>query len=256
MDIISYLAHDRIRISYRPEWNSITGSTNATILLQQVFWRWIGNRGERFYKFLAPPKNPRPESLYQEGDSWLEELNISRHEFNSAVKKLEERDWPLIGHQTGFQKPDRLTFWWIDQENFEVSMRALYADSKIRIPDLSRGTKIRNPDLLHIVQRNNTKNKGRDLHLNEFPDSIKSHPEFLDMWEHFVNKVRKKGPTDRAVRMMVKEFPSPGVFIPSLKQSIKAGWTGLFPVAGPKARNDQISGGYSNDGFEDSTPKS
>ena len=40
-DLLALIADDKQQISYRPRWNAITGSVNATILLQQVIYRWV-----------------------------------------------------------------------------------------------------------------------------------------------------------------------------------------------------------------------
>lgn len=99
---IAFIQDDRNIITYRPRWNEITGSINATILLQQITYRW---RGKPFYKFYKPcPEHPE----YRKGDSWLEELGMGRYEFYNARK--------AIGAQVDAGAPDETTFvsYWTD----------------------------------------------------------------------------------------------------------------------------------------------
>ncbi len=69
---------------YTPELNKITGSVTATLLLMQMIYWWDKQKGKKFYKF----KEPCNHSLYKSGDSWTEELNISRTVFDTALKKI------------------------------------------------------------------------------------------------------------------------------------------------------------------------
>lgn len=70
---------DDVRI-YRPRLNKLTGSHTASILLSQIIFRWEGQGHRPFYKFSAPCNHP----LYKKGDSWQEELDFSRREFEGA----------------------------------------------------------------------------------------------------------------------------------------------------------------------------
>ena len=84
VDLLALIADDQGMISYRPGWNKFTGSINATILLQQVIYRWVKHGRQPFYKFSAPCSQP----AYREGDSWQEELGMSRKELENAKKKI------------------------------------------------------------------------------------------------------------------------------------------------------------------------
>lgn len=75
---------DKKSIPYRPRIAKVVGSITAAILLQQVVYRWNGNGQKAFYKF----KSPCPHTLYQEDDSWTEELGFSKAEFDCAIKKI------------------------------------------------------------------------------------------------------------------------------------------------------------------------
>lgn len=81
---IGIIAYDRKMIAYRPEWRPFTGSVKASILLQQIFFRWDKNDRKPFYKF----KEPCGHHLYRTGDSWTEELGFTRTEFDTALKKI------------------------------------------------------------------------------------------------------------------------------------------------------------------------
>jgi hypothetical protein len=72
---------DRV-IPYRPQFNRITGKVTASLLLQQIRYWWYKVDRRPFYKF----KQPCDHELYQEGDSWCEELDFSRSVFDTALK--------------------------------------------------------------------------------------------------------------------------------------------------------------------------
>ncbi|MCA9368246.1 hypothetical protein KC887_08405 [Candidatus Kaiserbacteria bacterium] len=87
VDILALIEDETRLISYRPTWNAFTGSVNASILLQQIIYRWIKNKRQPFYKFSRPCGHGR----YRKGDSWEEELGMSRSEFETARKKVSTR---------------------------------------------------------------------------------------------------------------------------------------------------------------------
>jgi hypothetical protein len=86
-DPIALLADDKEMITYRPKLNQLTGSVVATILLQQIIYRWVRSNRHPFYKFGAPCAHPN----YKPGDSWQEEIGISRSELETALKKSARR---------------------------------------------------------------------------------------------------------------------------------------------------------------------
>lgn len=104
-DPLMILAGDRHLISYRPILNHITGCVTSTILLQQIIFRWQNAGKKPFYKF----KEPCDHKLYQEGDSWCEELGFSRKQFDTALSN--------IGHKLRKGEPrkrDCLVYYWTD----------------------------------------------------------------------------------------------------------------------------------------------
>lgn len=59
---------------YCPELNLVTGSVNATLLMMQLEYWFKTTALAPFYKFLEPCESPR----YKVGDSWCEEMGLSR----------------------------------------------------------------------------------------------------------------------------------------------------------------------------------
>lgn len=73
---------------YRPQFKRELGSVTASILLNQMIYWWHKMGYNSFYKFKEPCQHP----LYHKGQSWCEELEFSKKEFDNAMKKLKERD--------------------------------------------------------------------------------------------------------------------------------------------------------------------
>lgn len=107
IDIIDIIASDRTLITYRPKLNDLTGSVTATILLQQIMY-WWAQKKRPFYKFKEPCKHPD----YRAGDSWTEELGFSRHEFNTALKKIGAKISRKLPREEAAQHA--LVFYWTD----------------------------------------------------------------------------------------------------------------------------------------------
>jgi hypothetical protein len=66
-------------IPYRPCWNLLTGSPLASILLQQIAFRWQRHGRKPFYKYAAPCDSTRL------GESWQEELGFSLVQFRAGA---------------------------------------------------------------------------------------------------------------------------------------------------------------------------
>jgi len=81
---LSAALDDDTRI-YHPQWNSFTGSTNATILLSQIQFRWQKKKRQPFYKFLIPCAK---HAAYRPGDSWQEEISLGRAALTTARSEL------------------------------------------------------------------------------------------------------------------------------------------------------------------------
>jgi hypothetical protein len=67
-------------IPYHKEYRVFTRSVAGAILFERLEF-WSDRYPDRFYKFFAPAPD---HHLYQEGDSWLEELGFSIEEFRNA----------------------------------------------------------------------------------------------------------------------------------------------------------------------------
>lgn len=133
---------DRNAITYRPRWRSETGSVLATILLQQISYRFEKNQDKPFYKF----KEPCGHDLYREGDSWIEELGFSRTEFDTAIEKIGQK----ISRKTP-RDPNKLVWYWITPERvtwYELNVAAYETMlERIYVNQESCVTKSVNPDL-------------------------------------------------------------------------------------------------------------
>jgi hypothetical protein len=68
---------------YRGDLKRLTGSIAAAILLEKIVY-FAQMRNAAFYKFAAPCTH----QLYRAGDSWQEEVEFTRSEFETALKKI------------------------------------------------------------------------------------------------------------------------------------------------------------------------
>lgn len=71
-------------LKYCPELNTFTGSITASLLMCQLEYWFHHTKGEAFYKFLEPCKDPH----YHTGDSWIEEIGFTKAEFRTAFKHI------------------------------------------------------------------------------------------------------------------------------------------------------------------------
>ena len=73
----------RNTIPYVKELHAIAGGVLGCLAMQQLDY-WFEGHPEGFYKFLEPSDHP----AYKDGDSWTEELGMTRHEFRTAFDKI------------------------------------------------------------------------------------------------------------------------------------------------------------------------
>jgi len=73
----------RNTIPYVKELHPIAGSVLGCLVMQQLDY-WFEGHPEGFYKFLEPSDHP----AYKDGDSWTEEMGMTRHEFRTAFDKI------------------------------------------------------------------------------------------------------------------------------------------------------------------------
>jgi len=76
--------HEENIIPYKPELNSICKTITSNILFNQILYWWEKSNKEEFFKFKAPCNHEK----YKEGNSWCEELNISKKQFDTAIKNI------------------------------------------------------------------------------------------------------------------------------------------------------------------------
>lgn len=133
--LLTMIADDKRTIAYRPRLNTITGSVNATILFQQIVFRWENNEGKPFYKFSAPaPENKH----YRKGDSWQEELGFTRSEFEGArnriavqVGKGQSKDELLQDYAIVYWRDHQnLTWYDLNAEIVEHMIASAYANAE------------------------------------------------------------------------------------------------------------------------------
>jgi hypothetical protein len=103
---LGLLTEDRDKILYRPQLAKLLGVTSA-ILLQQVVYRWDKNGRQPFYKF----KQPCGHKLYQEGDSWCEELAFTRREFDTALGRIATRKSATMTLDQAMQEGQPVVYW-------------------------------------------------------------------------------------------------------------------------------------------------
>jgi hypothetical protein len=97
-----------IRMYYRPSFRRITGSTNAAILLSQIWYMFGWRNYKPFYKFIKPCSHP----LYKVGDSWTEVMEWSYEEFSTAIKKIGKKVTSGSSKKQLYQ--DSIVVYWTD----------------------------------------------------------------------------------------------------------------------------------------------
>ena len=123
-------------IPYRPQYNKITGSVTATIVLQQINYWWHIQHRRPFYKF----KSPCTHEKYREGDSWTEELGIGTTAFNNALKAIgaakitkgTSKTELLRNHLVIYWTDrDRMTWYQINEDMFAYAVYLAYCDPEL-----------------------------------------------------------------------------------------------------------------------------
>jgi len=129
VDILGIIADDRSLVAYRPALNKITGSVLSTIILQQALYWWKKGGRKRFYKFRNKCKHP----LYNEGDSWCEELGFSDKEFDTAIKRIgfkmgktENRIKKEEAFIIYYRDSHDVTWYEINTDNLEKKLNRIY----------------------------------------------------------------------------------------------------------------------------------
>ncbi|MDL2284752.1 hypothetical protein LJC19_06395 [Oxalobacter sp. OttesenSCG-928-P03] len=128
----------RNTIPYVMELREIAGSVSATVLMQQLDY-WFIRYPDGFYKFLEP----RPKaSLYRSGQSWCEELGLSKNEFRSAFDRIGHR-W-LSKSQFDEAK-----------DKFQGKFYASYVDRRTNLTWYLRNHELVDQTLDHLLEMGN-----------------------------------------------------------------------------------------------------
>ena len=194
-DLLKIFANDQRMILYRPEWRTFTGSVTATILLQQILYRWDKNGRKPFYKF----KEPCGHDLYRPGDSWTEELGFSKKEFDSALKRIgtkitQKEPGPTTSMVEYWTDINRVTFYNINPEILQAEINKLYIGSgapsgsggpgftkspkgDLHVKPKKGFRKITNEDLLHYKQKSLTDNDNVQPVKSDTPDPGPVEPD-------------------------------------------------------------------------------
>lgn len=156
--LLSTIGEDPKMIAYRPRLRQIAGSVTATILLQQILYRWKHNNFQPFYKY----KEPCNKDDYRPGDSWCEELGFSREEFDTALKYIGQKVSRNVTKDEGklvwyWTMPDRKTW-------YEVNYAALCkAAIPLYVQRERHATKTIDPALPILYTKNTSKNTTKSV---------------------------------------------------------------------------------------------
>lgn len=138
------------QISYVPAIAKELKSIESAIILNRIFFYWK-TKSKYFYKF----KEPCTHEWYREGDSWTEELSITRKVFDNALKKISIRikkgvtteHNKMIEHWT----TNNVTYYQINLKNWNSFNQKLFDNETFRkskkdFDKLQKGTSINNTD--------------------------------------------------------------------------------------------------------------
>jgi hypothetical protein len=152
-------------IPYRPRWNQLTGSPLGSILLQQILFHWHGNGRKPFPKYTAPCARSQP------GRTWVEELGITRKQFELARARIatkvttgdsarEIRSTSLVIYYT---RADRRT--WYEVNEGLLVRRLLELENKICGPAAGVSSEaVRRPDDGRALERDTNGPQGEKGH--------------------------------------------------------------------------------------------
>lgn len=194
LSALNVLVHDANIIPYRKEFNVITGSIAASILLQQIIYR-CGHRNTPFYKF----KEPCEHNLYKPEQSWKEELGFSRREFDTAItaistkirkgEDLTEITTPVV-HWTTI---DRVTYYQLNTCVLRKVLKRLYetAESAALIKADTAATDSAKPPLV-ISNRDITENTENKKINKKSVSNVEGVEEVFSFWQQTMKKQKSK----------------------------------------------------------------
>lgn len=128
LSLLQIFGEDQGIVLYRPRWNELTGSVTGTVFLSQVLYWWIKSGRKPFYKFNAPCEHRQ----YKAGDSWQEELGMSRDELETAREAVAEKttEDKVIPRQyvTYWRDGGNRTWYRLNEEKLERDLAFIYAE--------------------------------------------------------------------------------------------------------------------------------
>ena len=169
MSYLDLIAEDRQLIVYRPRLNEVTGSVTATILLQQILFRWNQNGKRPFYKFNGPCDHKR----YVSGQSWQEELGFTYSELNTArdkiAKKVLKGQNKVLALRENmvifYTDANRVTWYEVNEKLIEQSLISIYQISKSLITKVNQDsliTKVNQDSQITFLTEKNKEEKGKE----------------------------------------------------------------------------------------------
>jgi len=224
------ISDDPKMIAYRPRLRSLAGSITATILLQQIVYRWTNNDFQPFYKY----KEPCDADDCRPGDSWCEELGFSREEFDSALKRIAQKVSRNVAKDESkfvwyWTMPDRKT--WYDVNYVTLCKAAIPLYVKRETPSTQSG----NPSLDLLYTKNTSKKTTKRVE-ELIPDAATLPPS---------PTVAHPPPSliDRAIELADKESFDPPSSKPSSLPSSKPK-PRPKPATTPRCDGRKFQGGY------------
>jgi len=178
------LASDHHSIPYRKELNRVTGSIIASLALQQFIYWGSKNNYEEFYKFIEPCDN----NLYNEGDSWTEELGISKKQFANAFKILKQKG--VVSKRTNMM---RVTYYTVHYDALDELLKEAYISDEKELMDGSKS------NLDYSKNSNNTETttettteipRASAKQKNEFSFSLKRTTQYENLTELYKQKLK------------------------------------------------------------------
>lgn len=151
--ILGILGNDKNIIPYRKELNKITGGVIPTILLQQFLYWWNNMEQKAFYKFITPCEHKE----YKAGDSWCEELGITKYQFKSAYKTLEELK--IVSKKINAQ---RVTFYSVNTDILAKLIKSTYLSGENQLSMLKKPTYLSGENQLTSITENTTETTQRE----------------------------------------------------------------------------------------------
>lgn len=159
-------------IAYRPRLNTIIDSVVSTLILCQSMY-YAEHTSNPFYKFLAPCEHEK----YKRGDSWMEELALSRYEVMAGLKRIAQK----VSNKTQQFDPDVYMWYWTDMSRltwFCVNWNAVNKAFELQFP-VSQETLLTKVKKLDLRKSKNLTYVSQETELTIYKDKSKNLSENL-----------------------------------------------------------------------------